>query len=292
MIRNIGPVTRLWERYILVLPALLALLIVAVYPFIFGLTMSLRGATLANFRTAPWVGLNNYYRLFGDRFFWNSLSFTVKFIVATVFFEMIFGTALALFFFLASFPAKRVLFVGMLTPLMIAPIFYGVSLKLAFNSLYGFIPWFLRLFGLQIDFFSTPRSAFWTMVGIDVWQWTSFVLLLVYAGLHSIPKETIEAATVDGAGWWQMIWRILLPQTLPVLSIAGLLRAIDAFKVFDTIYVITGGGPGVSTRSASLQIWYYMFAQFDLGKAAAYTTILAILVSFIAQVTVRKLIKT
>lgn len=284
-------ITRTWERYSLILPALLALAIVAVYPFIFGLIMSLRGATLANFRTAPWVGIANYSRLFADRLFWGSFSFTIRFVAAAVFFEVVLGTAVALFFYLAPFPAKRFLFTGVMIPLMIAPIFYGVSLKLAFNSLYGVIPWLLGLFGIQIDFFSTPRSAFWTMVGIDVWQWTSLVLLLVYAGLHSIPKETLEAATVDGAGWWQLISKILLPQILPIISVAGLLRAIDAFKVFDTIYVITGGGPGVSTRSASLQIWYYTFAQFDLGKAAAYTIVFAFFVSFVVQIIMRRLMK-
>ena len=278
-------------RYSLVLPALIALLIVAVYPFIFGLLMSFRSATLANYRTASWTGLNNYIRLFNNRFFWNSAFFTIKFAISAVFIELLLGTGLALFYFLVQFPFKRILFIGMILPMMIAPIFYGVSLKLALNSLYGSIPWLLNHIGLNIDFFSTPAASFWTLVGIDTWQWTSFVFLLVYGGLQSVPNETIEAATVDGVNRWQMIWNILIPQTLSILGVAVVLRAIDAFKIFGIIYVITGGGPGVATRSASLQTWYYMFGQFDLGMAAAYTIVFAIFVYLASLIFVRKLMR-
>ena len=288
---EIHPVIARQRRYALVLPALVALLVIAIFPFIFGFVMSFRSATLANYRIAPWTGLGNYRLLFHDYFFWNSLYFTIKFTFTAVFIEVVLGTALAIFYFSARFPLKQTLFIGMIIPMMVAPIFYGVSLKLALNSLYGIIPWIFQHAGLQIDFFRTSQAAFWTIISADTWQWTSFVFLLVYSGLQSVPHETIEAATVDGVTSWQMIWKILLPQVLPILGVASLLRVIDAFKIFDVIFVITGGGPGVSTRSASLQTWYYMFGQFNLGAAAAYTIVFAIVVYAGAQILIKGLVK-
>ena len=161
--------------------------------------------------------------------------------------------------------------------MFITPIAVGLIFRFLTNSQLGVIPTALNAIGINIDFFG-PRSALFSIALIDVWQWTPFMLLLLLAGLESLPEEPFEAARVDGAEGWRMVRYVTLPLMRPIILAAVVIRMLDAFKVYEYVYAITRGGPGVATETMQYFIYRTGFIYFRAGEAAAmsYTFIIVI----------------
>ncbi|WP_324716852.1 sugar ABC transporter permease [Carboxydochorda subterranea] len=229
---------------------------------------------LSNFRMGPpWVGLANYERVLADAAFWRSIGFSLEFATVTTLVEVGIGLAIALFFW-SQFRSSRAIVSLMLLPMMTAPSLLAIMFRLMLNDFVGIVPVTLQMFGLPQVSMLGPDWVWRTLVAIDAVQWTPFVFLLIYTGLQGLPEEIIEAASVDGASTGQTILRVIVPQLSPTLAATAFLRFIDTFRIFDSIYVLTGGGPGDLTTSASIYIYKQAFGNGDLGVGIAAAVIL------------------
>lgn len=261
---------------VLASPLLIFLAVLVVWPIYLGVKTSLSRDLLSEFEVTP-AGLENYRAIVAAPDFWNALRFTILFAIVVTIFEGIFGFILALVFD-RKFPGKRTLFSMILVPIMVAPSLMAVMYRLILNENIGIIPGFLQKFGWDISIFD-QRYVFFTLVALDAIQYTSFAFLLVYAALQNIPQDIYESAAIDGAKYRQVIFRITIPILKPALAIIAMLRLIDSFRTFDTIYILTGGGPGVSTQTIGIYIYKTAFITGDFGLASAASVTLVLLLA-------------
>jgi multiple sugar transport system permease protein len=260
-------------------PALLIMAAALLYPLLLSVGMSFHewriGESLAQ---AKFTGFYNYLWLFNDPNFWASVRVTIVFVASVVIIETTLGVALALLL------DREIRFMGVLRtifilPMMIAPIVVGLIWRFMYNEQFGTLTGILKALGLPtIPFLSSPDYALFSIIIADVWQWTPFIFILSLAALQSLPTSAIEAARIDGASGFQIIRFVKLPLMMPVIIIAGLLRVIDAFKVLEVVYILTEGGPGLSTEILSLHIYKTAFTSQQPGRAAALSNILLIMV--------------
>ncbi len=225
---------------------------------------------------AEFVGLRNYFKLFGDDAFRESMGVTLKFAAVVVTIEMFLGVGLALLLDrnIRGMSVLRTLFI---LPMMIAPIVVGLMWRYMYHPTVGIFNKTLKSWGFDgIPWLSDGSWAFASVVIADVWQWTPFIFILSLAALQSLPASAIEASKIDGASDWQQIIYIKLPLMLPVLIVTLLLRLIDSFKVLEVILVMTNGGPGLSTEILSLRINRTASEFRELGEAAAMSNLLLI----------------
>ncbi len=230
---------------------------------------------------ADWVGLRNYANLLSDAAFRESFWVTIKFAVLVVSIEMVLGVGLALLLDreLRGMTLLRTVFI---LPMMIAPIVVGLVWRYMYHPTVGTFNKVLNDLGLpSAPWLSDGNWAFASIVIADIWQWTPFIFILSLAALQSLPRSAMEAARIDGATGWQLIWHIKLPLMLPVLIVTALLRLIDAFKVLEVILVMTNGGPGLSTEILALRISRTASEFRELGYAAAMSNLLLILLLFL-----------
>jgi multiple sugar transport system permease protein len=264
------------SAFVLAAPLLIFLSTLVVWPIYLGIKTSLSRDLLSEFEITP-AGLDNFRTILAAPDFWLALRFTILFAIVVTIVEGLLGFALALVFD-RKFPGKRTLFSMVLIPIMIAPSLMAVMYRLILNENIGVIPGFLQKFGLDISIFD-QRYVFFTLVALDAIQYTSFAFLLVYAALQNIPQEIYESAAIDGARYRQVIWRITLPILKPALAIIAMLRLIDSFRTFDTIYILTGGGPGTSTQTIGIYIYKTAFITGDFGLASAASVTLVLLLA-------------
>lgn len=264
------------SAFILAAPLLVFLSVLVVWPIYLGVRTSLSRDLLSEFEITP-AGLENYRTIISSPDFWTAIRFTILFAIVVTVFEAILGFILALVFD-RSFPGKRTLFSLILIPIMIAPSLMAVMYRLILNENIGVIPGFLQYFGWDISIFD-QRYIFFTLVALDAIQYTSFAFLLVYAALQNIPQEIYESAAIDGARYRQVVLRITLPILKPALAIIAMLRLIDSFRTFDTIYILTGGGPGISTQTIGIYIYKTAFITGDFGLASAASVTLVLLLA-------------
>jgi multiple sugar transport system permease protein len=223
------------------------------------------------------VGLRNYAFLLTDPSFRESLWVTLKFASVVVTAEMILGVGLALLLDrkLRGMTLLRTLFI---LPMMIAPIVVGLMWRYMYHPSVGTFNRLLKSFGFEpVPWLSDANWALVSIIIADIWQWTPFIFILALAALQSLPKSAMEAARIDGATGWQQIVHIKLPLMMPVLIVTVLLRLIDAFKVLEVVLVLTNGGPGLSTEILSLRIARTASEFRELGKAAAMSNYLLLL---------------
>ncbi|RLG63118.1 hypothetical protein DRO02_07205 [archaeon] len=282
------------ERHIgvlLVLPATIILFSVTLFPTIFAYYMSVHRMTLQHFWNAPFVGLENYFRVLSLSDFWYSLKFSLLYTVVVTSIEITLGFFMAVYFDRPLKGRKALISIIML-PMAIAPALFGILMKLMFNDVAGLIPYILKnLFKMEVGFFSNFNSAFLTLAFIDIVQWTPFVFIILYAAVQALPRAPIDAAIVDGASRWQLIRHIIIPLLKPTILIVTVFRVMDALKTFDTINVITGGGPGNLTMTLSILVYKLAYTRGDFGLSAAATIIYFLIVIIIANVGLRLLKK-
>jgi len=264
------------SAFVLASPLLLFLSALVVWPIYLGIKTSLSRDLLSEFEITP-AGLDNFKAILSTPDFWSALRFTILFAVVATLLEGLLGFLLALVFD-RKFPGKRTLFSMVLVPIMIAPSLMAVMYRLILNENIGVIPGFLQKFGWDISIFD-QKYVFFTLVCLDAIQYTSFAFLLVYAALQNIPQEIYESAAIDGARYRQVIARITIPILRPALAIIAMLRLIDSFRTFDTIYILTGGGPGTGTQTIGIYISKTAFITGDFGMASAASVTLVLLLA-------------
>lgn len=261
--------------YWLLLPTLVLLFVLNMFPFIYSLVVSFTSYNTFG-QSTGFAGLNNYLRMFQDTTFWTSLGITILYTVLVVAIEMVIGLAMALLLW------KEARFQGILRwlliiPMMLSPLLVGIIWRLMFNTDMGIINYLLEGMGLpRINWLGEPVLAFLSIVIVDVWQWTPMCFLILLAGLQALPQDPYEAARIDGATRWQILRDITLPLLKPVLLVALLIRSMDAFRIFDQIFVITQGGPGHATETISLLMYKtaYKFSQFGLAAAGLFVVLI------------------
>ncbi len=252
-------------------------------PLLFSVNLSLRRVPLYELVTGGrFVGLTNYLEAVRDPLVWNSLTRTLMFVGGAVTVEFLLGLAVALFLN-QRFRLRRVFRAVALLPLMLTPVVLGITFRILFNYFYGVVNFGLGLVGISpvVWLASTP----WAMISVictDVWNQTPFITLILLAGLQSIPEEHHEAARVDGAGPWQRLIHVTLPMLRPVIFVALFWRFVATFRVFDIVFVMTGGGPADSTETLSILVSKLFFNYGNAGYAAAVSLGMAALMLTVA----------
>jgi multiple sugar transport system permease protein len=262
--------------WILSAPLLILLAGLLVWPIYLGFQTSITHDVLSEFETYP-VGFENYRSLLSEPNFWSSIRFTLIFALTATIIELILGFALALLFD-RYFPGKRILFSLMLVPIMIAPSLMAVMFRLILNENIGVIPGLLSKIGLSYSIFD-QNNVFTSLIILDVIEFTAFTFLLSYSALQNMPQEIYEAAAIDGASKSQTLWRVTLPILKPALAIVFLLRILDSIRTFDSIYILTGGGPGTTTQTVGIYIYKTAFIYGDFGLAASAAIVLVLLLA-------------
>jgi len=232
------------------------------------------------------VGLQNYGNLLHDSNFHSSLLTTLIFTVVATGVEFVFGLGLALLL-KEEFPFQGVIRSSLIVPMVIAPVVVGIIWRLLYNADVGLFSFGVQtLTGKSISVLSSTAMALPALILVDIWEWTPFMFLILLAGIQSLPQEPFEAARVDGAGPWNVFVHLTLPMLKPVIVVAILIRALDAFTVFDQVFVLTQGGPGTATEVATLMIYKtaFRFSQFGYGAAMAMA-LLVLVLGFSAAVT-------
>lgn len=268
---------RYWYPYALMAPALITLILVGLVPFLYAAFLSVHNVPYG--RIESFAGFDNYLALLTDGRFWNSMWVAFTFIMIAVPIEFMLGLIGALILH-QGIMFRRVLIPLLFIPTMMAPIVVGLLWKIMLAGSWGLLSYnVLEPFGLTGDTsaFASPELALYAIIFVDIWQWTPFMMLAFFAGLQALPVNPYRAAAVDGANPVQIFFRITLPLMAPLLAVIGLLRLIDAFKVFDTIFILTGGGPGTATESPSLLAYKMVFDYWDIGKATALAVVVFIM---------------
>src|SRR5215207_2028324 len=266
-------------------PALAVLLSLSIYPLIYSITISLQRETAGS---AVW-SLGNFARLASDNFFLTAMVHTFVYAAVALTCEFLLGLGLALL--LNKEMRGRGLFrASLLVPMMLPAVVVGVVWRLMLNSNFGAINGTLKQFGIDTEsltWTASPGLAMFSVILVDVWQWTPFVFLVLLAGLQSIPQEPYEAALIDGSSRWQTFRHVTLPLLKPSILIVLLLRTMDLLRVFDQIFILTEGGPGFATETISLYIYRAAFRFFDFGYAAAMSFVLLALTNVISAVYIK-----
>ena len=267
-------------KYVFLVPAMVYLLVLGVFPLLFSLRLVF-GAWNAGQKDVTWVGLANIQRLMVDERFWGSLGRTLAFVALAAGLELLIGSGVALALQNVT-RGKNWMRVAFALPMLLPPIAVSFTWKMLFDYNRGPVNYFLDELGLpRVAWLAGQESALLSLVIVDLWQWTPFIMLAALAALESLPVELYEAATVDGASRWEMLKSITLPLIKPYLVAIVLLRAIDAFKVFDTIYILTGGGPGTATEMLTFYAYVAGFRPFNMGFTATVSWAIVIVMSIV-----------
>jgi multiple sugar transport system permease protein len=275
---------------VFLIPTLLFLGLTSLYPLGYSLVKSLGTWDLRFSPDWSYSGLSNYTQAVQDSSFVHSLAISMLFALITVSVEAIAGMAIALLVTRESSSATlmRPIRSLLLIPMVMAPIVVGVLWRMMFNTDYGLVNYWLSLVHVPpINWLAEPSASYVAILITDIWEWTPFIVLAFIAAIMALPKDLQEAASVDGAGVWQVFWRVNLPLLRPVIVIVVLLRFLDAFKVVDTVYVMTQGGPGDATQLISYWIYQEGLSYFDIGYASAASWILLILVFLLSFFLIR-----
>jgi len=268
---------------LLVSPIFIFLVAVTVFPTIYAVITSLQYYFLSEPYNKHFSGLANYRFMLTDARFWGSLKTTLLFMAASICFEMIAGVILALLMsrkFFGSGLAKTLF----LLPTITTPVVVGLIWVMMFDPQFGIINYLLDQLGFAPQaWLSGTHSAIWAVIGVDVWEWTPYVALVVLAGLQSLPDEPYEAATVDGATNLQKFWHLTLPLIKPYLVIAFVFRFMDLFRWFDTIYVMTKGGPGTTTETLNMFGYLTGFNFMNVGYAASIGITMLFMITFVSK---------
>ncbi|MGY6547728.1 MAG: carbohydrate ABC transporter permease [Roseinatronobacter sp.] len=279
--------------WIFVAPTIVLLLAVNIFPLIWTIYLS-----FTNFRAnrpnaeVEWVGLRNYQRILSDPEIWQTMQATAHFLFWTLFFQVLIGFALA-WLINQKFRGNDLWTTIIVLPMMLSPAVVGNFWTFLyqpqigiFNYIVGFVS------GADPTSFSMigdVRLAPWSIVIVDTWMWTPFVMLICLAGLRSIPDTIYEAAECDRASKWRQFWTITVPMVLPFLMLAVLFRGIENFKMFDLVVQLTGGGPGSTTELTSINLKREAFEKWRTGFASAYAVILFVTVFGLASIYVKAL---
>ena len=267
--------------YLFVSPAVLILSIVILAPIVLAIITSFYDYTLINRSFENFIGLKNYFASVSNEKFIHSSIVTIFFVLLVVLFEFLIGFLIALLLNQVE-KFRNIYYFILLIPLLINPVVVGLIWRMFLHPQLGILNYLISLVGIDpINWLGDPQNAFITIIFVDIWHQVSFMIILLLAGLASIPEEPYEAARVDGANAFQQFRDITLPYMRPVIIITLLIRLIFALKTYDLIYIMTKGGPGDATDLISYYIYRSAFIGLDLGQAASMSVILLLIVCVI-----------
>jgi len=270
-------------RHWSLLPAVLLFVALTLYPLVNLVRMSVSTIAFADgaetWRFTPGA---NFAQLAGDDVLWSAIANTVLFVVASVTVEMIIGLALAIAV-AGIVRGKTWIRTVLILPILVPPVAIGSMWKLMYNYDFGIFNQTLAALGAApVNWLGSTSLALTSVIVVDIWHWVPFVFLILFAAVEGLPVDLLEAARVDGATRWQVVWRIMIPLLRPAIVVAFLFRTILAFKVFDEVYLLTSGGPGTSTELINLHLYKVFFEQNQLGYGALLSlAVIAAIVSFL-----------
>jgi multiple sugar transport system permease protein len=258
-----------WYPYVLIAPTMITLTVVALIPFIYAVYLSVHEVNFG--KVGELAGFANYGKLLTDERFWGAIGITLIFVLIAVPIEFMLGLIGALILN-RRIVGRSVIVPLLFIPTMMAPIVVGLLWKIMLAGSWGLLSYnVIERFGILegTSIFASPNLALYALIFIDIWQWTPFMMLAFFAGLQALPVNPFRAAAVDGATPVQTFFRVTLPMMAPLLAVIGLLRLIDAFKVFDSVFILTGGGPGRATETLNILAYKMTFEFWNIGEASA-----------------------
>lgn len=267
--------------YFFVAPAVIILSLVILAPIVIAIITSFYDYTLINRSLDNFIGLNNYFESITNKKFLHSTFVTITFVFFVVLFEFLIGFLIAILLNQVE-RFRNIYYFILLIPLLINPVVVGLIWRMFLHPQLGILNYLIGFIGIEpVNWLGDPQNAFITIIFVDIWHQVSFMIILLLAGLASIPEEPYEAARVDGANAFQQFRDITLPYMRPVIIITLLIRLIFALKTYDLIYIMTKGGPGDATDLISYYIYRSAFIGLDLGQAASMSVILLFIVCII-----------
>jgi len=274
-------VIRAWGRHhgpLLVAPALALLFVMNIFPLMWSFGLSFFHYRANRLAPPRFSGLYYYEKVLTDPQVWDRLQTTALVVLLTVLAQLVTGFLLALLFE-KEFPGRRVLLMLVLTPMMLSYVAVGAFFRYYYEPTFGLLGQAVKaVTGETFILLDSTAGALAAIVFADAWMWAPFVMLLVLAGLVSVPKYLYEAAEVDRASWWRRFWTITFPYIRGLLLLALLFRTIEAFKLFDIVFLVTAGGPGTSTETIAVFVYRMAFQYFKTSQSSALAYILLFVV--------------
>ena len=273
----------------LVAPSIFVLLLIGIFPLVYLLMVSFQNITMTDMDKS-FQGLLNYKQLVHDTRMWEALLHTVVFTAIALPLELIFGLAMAQLF-IDKLPGRQVFIALLVLPVMVSPIVAGATWSLMFSTRFGpinqIIGWFV---GEEVNILWTvnPLLVYPAILAAEIWQWTPFMFLLLLAALSAVDKSQLEAASIDGAGYWRTFFKIVLPAIWPVMAIAILIRGLDLFRLFDIVWALTKGGPGTMTETISIFTYVKGFQQFETSYTAAVALLIIVMLTVVVTLALKR----
>ncbi len=274
----------------LVLPTVVVLALIVIFPLVFSLSVSVRAYDI-RIPEHPFIGFGNWISLLKNPDFYSAVLVTGTMILAELFFELLLGLCVALL--LLQLPRSRKIFQPiLLIPMMVMPVVVGYMGRLVFEVRSGPINYFLNMLGLEsLCWHASPDLALITILILRIWRWTPFVMAVLLAGLLSLPMEPYQSAQVDGANIWQIFIHITIPMLKPIITLVVIMRSLEILQTFDIMYVLTMGGPGAKTMTLSLYAYITGFRYWDIGQASAAAWLIMIPLSIMVTLFVKMMEK-
>ncbi len=233
------------------------------------------------------IGLQNYIDILSDSYVWGRWITTAQFVVGAVALEFIVGFILA-YLLVDNFKGRRVVITLLLIPMMLAPAAIGFFFRFMLDESFGILNYFMNvLFGFRVPWFTSFEYAMLSIIIVDVWQWSPFMMLIILSGMLAVPQHLYEASKIDRASGWMRFRYITLPTIKPILAIALLFRTVDAFKLFDIAFIMTSGGPGNVTEVFSLHLFRTVFLYFKTGEGCALSYIFMVVIIILVNIYIR-----
>jgi multiple sugar transport system permease protein len=289
-----GRSPRIGDRWLAVgfiSPAMLLLLGMSVFPLLWALYLSFTDYSATRDVPADFIGFENYTTILTSPQVHQRALTTLIYVVGAVTLQTVLGFAIA-YLISRRTRGRGVLTTLFLVPMMLLPVVVGLFWRFMLDAQFGVVNSMLGSLGLgQVEWLTRQNMAMVSLILVDTWQWTPFIMLIALAGLTAVPNYLYEAAAIDRASEWFRFRNITLPLVWPLLLIAVMFRAIEAFRLFDLVYILTSGGPGVSTETLSFHVYKVAFLGFNTGTASAYGILMVLVVTVLAQFYLRYLNK-
>ena len=271
-------------KYFFIWPAFIIVLAMAIFPLIYSLSISFMHYRLIPPLPPRFIGLDNYIDLLGQERFRAVIWTTSIIVMVSVALQYVIGFSIALMLH-AKVPGAKLFRVGLLLPMLIAPVAVALTARMMLNPTIGPLNELMTFFGFpNLPFLTDRYWALGSIIAVEVWQWTPFVILLMLAGLQTLPEDVYEAATLENTGPWRQFCDITFPLLLPISVAIIFIRAIESFKVMDTVFIMTGGGPGISTETLTLFAYQEGFKKFNMGYTSALSFLFLIFIIVIGVV--------
>jgi len=273
-------------KWAMIAPAILILLILVIYPLMWSVGLTFFDYSIMLKRAPLFIGVENYIDILNDPSIWDNFILTAYFLAIALPIEFLLGFGIALLLY-EEFRGRRMVLTLLLIPMMLAPIAVGVFYRFIFDSTFGVLTYLLSIVGIRGFEWYTAQWVIPSVALVDVWMWTPFMVLILLAGLTAVPRYLYEAASIDRAGWMMKFRYVTFPIVKPLIGVAVLFRTMDIMKVFDTVFILTSGGPGSSSELISFRVYREAFQYFHTGRAAALSMIFLVMIIVLTNIYLR-----